>query len=127
MKGLRLFVRLAAADDAGAIGELLAAPYAIDPSAVDFVGRLIGDTVAVARTRRNDQTLAIEQIFVAPELRRKRVGTVLLSEIASWAAAHGVTQLVAAADTLPPRLAERAGFVPQNELLIRNVDQMRGR
>lgn len=124
MKGLRLHVRTTTAADDAALGELLrdsgTAPTG-DSASIGFIARLLGDPVACAGAVRDGDTLRIESIFVAPSLRRKRVGTILLSEIRTWALAHGVSRLTLAANAAPQQLATRAGFIRDGDSFVRSI------
>lgn len=123
-KGLRLYVRPATAADAAMLEQFVAdagASFHADDAAIDFVAKLIGDTAAFARTRRSGSDLALEQLVVAPHLRGKRVGTVLLSEIAAWGAANGVTRLTLAENVLPTEFVSQAGFIRRADSFVKSI------
>ena len=60
-----------------------------DASAVPecgLVGKLVGELVAVMSIRVTGDAIRIEDLLVAPELRRKRIGRVMLEELSGLAA-----------------------------------------
>lgn len=124
LKGLRLLVRPAAAEDETAVRQLdsITARWAFDASRNDFVGKLIGEVVALAIARRHADQLQIEELFVRSDLRGKRVATVLLREIAAWSEAHDVIGLTVRNGALPERFLERAGFKRIGDVFVRNID-----
>lgn len=124
MKGLRLFVRQAGAADASALASLLAhgsLSYTTAPESVDFIAKLLGETVATARLQRSGDAAEIASLFVHPELRGKRIATVLVSEISRWGTAQNVTRLTVRRELLPSRFLERAGFRHIDDLFVKDI------
>ena len=82
VRGQRLFIRPIGAQDHDAIHDFLARHGHENPDVPlsGAVGKLVGDLVAVAATTEIDDTLRLDDLFVAPELRRKRIGRVMIDE-----------------------------------------------
>lgn len=87
MRGQRLFIRELQADDRDAIRDFFArhGREGVEAPASGTIGKLVGDLVAVAGTSSDGDTVRVEQIFVAPELRRKRIGRFMLDEVVNIA------------------------------------------
>ncbi|MBV9496347.1 MAG: GNAT family N-acetyltransferase [Acidobacteria bacterium] len=47
-----------------------------------YIGKLVGQLVAVVAVTRLDEALRIDNVFVAEDLRRKRIGRFMLDETA---------------------------------------------
>ena len=83
-----------------------------------YIGKLVGELVAVlAVTPSEDGELRVENLVVAEELRRKRIGRFMLDEAARQA---GVT-LVIERPGEARAFFERVGFVQSDERLVRRV------
>jgi hypothetical protein len=122
MKGLRLHTRPATESDHDALERLLAGDYRPPASReVDFIAKLIGDPVAFARTRRLDDTLILEQLYVIPTLRHKRIGTVFLSEIGAWAVSNHFRRLQSDTEALPHDFLLRTGFEVKDQSFLKSL------
>ena len=93
MRGLRLYVRPIDSADASAVSAFLArhraaasAETASPVPAWGLLGKLLGDIVAVVALQITDDALRVDDIVVAPELRRKRIGRAMLREVEQLAA-----------------------------------------
>src|SRR5689334_9531930 len=94
MRGQRLFVRPIEPGDADTVRGFLAAhggrgalraPDAVPPCGL--IGKLLGELVAVMAIDLGETDgVRIRDLIVAPELRRKRIGRVMMSELESLAA-----------------------------------------
>ncbi len=106
MRGLRLFVRPFQAPDTDAVRaflDLSGEPYAIaEPQRVALVGKLLGDFVAWLALHDTGDALRIDQIVVAREVRRKRIGRAMIAEAAALATELGRSRL----EVSDPRGAE---------------------
>lgn len=113
MKGQRLFVRAMETSDHDGVRAFLG--YVPE---LGFIGKLVGELVAVlAVTPDGNDALRIENLFVADELRRKRIGRFMLEEAARQA---GVT-LVVEQPGEARAFFERVGFEPVGERLVRRA------
>ena len=115
MKGQHLFVRLARPEDLSEIRSFHQSEQMEDPPvSIDqpdspaeggvLIGKLVGDIVACLRFSRSGNTVRIESIHVARLLRRKRIGRLMISELARVAGAYGGKTIEA------PTEGDAAGF-----------------
>src|SRR5687767_467087 len=88
MRGLRLFVRPIDAADHPAVAEFLARqdPRTTLPPLFGLLGKLLGDIVAVAAVELTADALRLDDIIVARDLRKKRIGRVMIRELEELAA-----------------------------------------
>jgi GNAT superfamily N-acetyltransferase len=99
LKGQRLFIRLARAEDRDEIGSFYAEEQSVDSHAWleqdapggSLIGKLVGDVVAHLNFSRSDGSLSLEHIYVARLLRRKQIGRFMISELARLAGSEGAT------------------------------------
>ena len=82
MRGQRLFVRTIDTSDTSAVRDFLArhSERPLQVPARGLLGKLVGDLVAVMSISITAESVRIEDITVAKELRRKRIGRVMVSE-----------------------------------------------
>jgi ribosomal protein S18 acetylase RimI-like enzyme len=82
MRGQRLFVRAIGASDRAAVRDFLArhSERHLDSPARGLLGKLVGDLVAVMSISVTAESIRIDDITVAKELRRKRIGRVMVTE-----------------------------------------------
>jgi len=119
VKGQRLFVRPIDAADTDAV-RAFAAQYGGSPDPrAGLLGKLVGELVSVLSMEIEDDAVRIVDLVVAEELRRKRVGRVMLNELAALAAKLERTWLVA--DIANRAFLERVGFVEDGGLMRRRV------
>lgn len=113
MKGLRLFVRPIEPADAQMVGLFLERNRETAPSASvpawGLLGKLLGDIVAVISLTDQGEELRIDEIVVSRDLRKKRIGRVMIAEAAALAAKLEAGRLVAV-DEATPRFWQRVGF-----------------
>lgn len=82
MKGQRLFVRAIEESDRDAVQSFLAAEgHDAALPACGLLGKLVGDLVAVLEMQITADSVEVHEIVVARELRRKRIGRVMLAEL----------------------------------------------
>jgi len=81
LRGQHLYIRPIESGDTAAI-QRLAAAVTLPSPATGLVGKLLGETVSFALFElAGPGTLRIEMLFVAPELRRKRIGSAMMAEL----------------------------------------------
>lgn len=121
MKGQRLFVRPIDADDAAAIAAFLSHNSASGATpACGLVGKLVGELVAVLSMEVTETAVRLDDLVVAKELRRKRIGRVMMNELHALAAKLDRTRIEA------PRgrgdeFLQRVGFREEGGLWVRVV------
>jgi|SRR5579859_4492297 len=121
MKGQKLFVRPMEAADAEAVAEFLARESPVSPSPrAALLGKLVGNLVAVLAIDVTDDSVAIRDLVVARDLRRKRIGQFMIDELYALAAKMDREQLVLECGG-PKEFLERAGFFKDGERMVRRV------
>jgi GNAT superfamily N-acetyltransferase len=119
VKGQKLFVRPIEITDADAI-RAFAAQYGGSPEVRSgLVGKLVGDLAAVLSMELEASVVRIVDLVVAEELRRKRVGRVMLNELAALAAKLEREWLVA--DVAHAGFLRRVGFIEDEGVMRRRV------
>ncbi len=122
MRGQRLFVRPIDDQDHESVRAFLQrhADGALVPEC-GLVGKLVGELVAVMTIAVTNEAIRVDDLVVAPELRRKRIGRVMLDELDGLAAKMERNWLIVerARDAQP--FFERVGFVPEGERMVRRV------
>src|SRR3954452_2364079 len=119
MRGQKLFVRPIEAADREAIGAFLAShapPHAPVP-ACGLLGKLLGDIVAVLSMEITGDAVRVDDLVVAKDLRRKRIGRGMLAELDTLAAKMEREWLIAPKDH---EFLRRVGF-SGNDVLRRRV------
>jgi GNAT superfamily N-acetyltransferase len=119
VKGQKLFVRPIEASDTEAIREF-AARFGGSPEVRSgLVGKLVGDLAAVLSMELEDGAIRLLDLVVAEELRRKRVGRVMLNELAALAAKLEREWLVAG--VAHAEFLRRVGFIEDGGMMKRRV------
>jgi GNAT superfamily N-acetyltransferase len=119
VKGQKLFVRPIEITDADAI-RAFAAQYGGSPEVRSgLVGKLVGDLAAVLSMELEASAVRIVDLVVAEELRRKRVGRVMLNELAALAAKLEREWLVA--DVAHAGFLRCVGFIEEEGVMRRRV------
>ena len=122
MRGLRLYVRPIDSADASAVSAFLARHDAdVSPPAWGLLGKLLGDIVAVVALEITDDALRVEEIVVARELRRKRIGRAMLREVEQLAAKFDRRRVIVDDARGAQEFFRRVGFENEGERWIRNV------
>ena len=126
MRGQRLFVRPIESGDADAIRAFLSANGSPgDAPACGLLGKLVGDLVGVMAMEIADDGLHIENVVVASELRRKRIGRFLVDEAARLAAKIDRDRLVVQNENVLEKGAgeflRRVGFIMEDGVFVRRV------
>jgi len=95
-----------------------------DASAVPecgLVGKLVGELVAVMSIRVTGDAIRIEDLLVAPELRRKRIGRVMLEELNGLAAKMERDWLIVEEARGAGEFFKRVGFIESDNQMVRRV------
>ncbi len=129
LRGLRLYVRPIDAADASAVSAFLArhrsangraeaAPYV---PAWGLLGKLLGEIVAIVALQITDDALRVDEIVVAQDLRRKRIGRAMLREVEQLAAKFERTRVVVDDAGDAQEFFRRVGFENEGDRWIRVV------
>ena len=122
MRGQKLFIRPVEPADASGIDNFLAAEE--DPHsapALGLIGKLVGDIVALVALERDADALRITHVFVARELRRKRIGRYMLAEAAQLARGMNLPRLIVDAPGDAAGFLRQVGFVEEEGRMVRWV------
>lgn len=118
MKGLRLYVRPIEPADHAALGHLLGEK---SPPAWGLLGKLLGDVVAVVALEITDDAVRVGDICVARELRRKRIGRVMMREVEQLAAKFERRRIVVENARGAEEFFRRVGFENEGDRWVRVV------
>lgn len=124
MRGLRLYVRPIDSADSPAVSAFLsrhASDASGPPPAWGLLGKLLGDIVAVVALEITDDALRVDDIVVARELRRKRIGRAMLREVEQLAAKFDRRRVVVENAGEAEEFFRRVGFVSEGERWIRDL------
>ena len=122
MRGQRLFVRPIESGDAESIRAFLDANGSPgETPACGLLGKLVGDLVAVMAMEIADDGLHVENVVVARELRRKRIGRFLVDEAARLAEKMDRDRLVVVNDGGAGEFLRRVGFTMEDGVFVRRV------
>ena len=123
MRGQKLFVRAIESGDAAHLREFLAANASRDAvPACGLVGKLLGELVAVMAISYDEPAaVRIDDLLVARSLRRKRIGRVMIEELAHLAAKMERDWLIAEASGDAREFLSRVGFVERGNQMVRKV------
>lgn len=127
MKGVLLFVRAAEPEDAPRMASFWKAEgRAPVTGSSALIGFLLGDVAAWLSFDREGDDLLIQDLWVAQNLRRKRVARALLSELDGEALRIGAGRLVIRPDNEFIEAFRRLGFSDASEgVLVRSVERAR--
>ena len=123
MRGLRLFVRPIEASDHGAVGNFLSlqAGRSASVPAYGLLGKLLGDIVAVVAIEFTPDSVRIDDILVARDLRKKRIGRVMMNEVEVLAAKMDRKQLMVEDPRDAQEFFRHVGFRSEGERWVRDV------
>lgn|GEM_PF-3267988 len=122
MKGQYLFVRPAAAEDHGALDQLvIASGYRPQEGSDILIGKLAGSCVAALYFDTAPASeLVLCDLIVAPELRRKHIGTGMLAELERLGRSLGKTRIRTHSPSCP--FFMKAGFTLHGDVLQRAIE-----
>jgi ribosomal protein S18 acetylase RimI-like enzyme len=122
VRGLRLYVRPIERGDQEAIRAFLgAAKPATPPPACGLLGKLLGDIVAVVSLELTDDALRIDDLVVARELRKKRIGRAMLREVEGLARKFERERIVVDDAQDAQEFLRRVGFQIEGERWVRTI------
>ena len=119
MKGQKLFVRPIEASDFDAARAFAAQHGGSRDARAGLLGKLVGELVSVVWIEIEDDAVRVVDLVVAEELRRKRVGRVMLNELASLAKKLERNWLIA--DVKHAEFLRRVGFIEDQGVMKRRV------
>jgi len=121
LRGQRLFVRPIETGDREAVQAFLAAhgDGASTPE-TGLIGKLVGNLVAVLAMEVTPDSIRVDDLIVARELRRKQIGRVMLKELAELAAKMERDWLVVERGD-GREFLRRVGFVEEGVRMVRRV------
>lgn len=123
MRGLRLFVRPIDASDSEAVGKFLRGEER-EPGtapAIGLLGKLLGDIVAVVAIDLTPDALRVDDIYVARDLRKKRIGRVMMREVEQLAAKMDRRRVVVEDARDAHEFFRHVGFQSEGERWVRDV------
>ena len=121
MRGQRLFVRAIDFTDHDAVRAFLSSHGRTDIPACGLLGKLVGELVAVLEMQITPDAVFITDIVVKRELRRKRIGRVMLDELEQMAAKIERRRLVVDAKPDAAEFLQRVGFQREGARWVRDV------
>ena len=123
MRGLRLFVRPIDASDSEAVGKFLRGEERDSEAApaVGLLGKLLGDIVAVVAIDLTPDALRVDDIYVARDLRKKRIGRVMMREVEQLAAKMDRRRVVVEDAQGAHEFFRHVGFQSEGERWVRDV------
>ena len=123
MRGQRLFVRALEAGDAETVRDFLTAngdPHAVP--ACGLLGKLLGRVVAVMAIDVSEpDAVRIDSLLVARDLRRKRIGRVMINELETIASKMERDWLIMDPSADAREFLRRVGFVETGDRMMRKV------
>jgi len=126
MRGIRLLIRPATPYDTVEIEDFYRQESAENPDLqpLSIVGKLLGRIVAHAGAEPEGDSVRISTIHVAKELRRRRIGSTVLSELEKVAVNSGAKSLVVPAGSAV-RFFQSLGFIERDGMLHKMIPQAR--
>ena len=123
MRGQRLYVRPIEPGDSDAVRAFLVAHAERDAvPACGLLGKLLGQLVAVMAIDLSEADgIRVDELVVLPDLRRKRIGRVMMNELESLAAKMERDWLIAEAAEGARDFLRRVGFVDDGSRMVRRV------
>lgn len=123
MRGQKLFVRAIEAADSDALRTFLSTHGRSSIPDSGLLGKLLGELVAVVEMQITSDAVLIRDIVVKRELRRKRIGRIMLDELEQIAAKIERHQLVIADNIDSAEFLQRVGFQREGPRWVRTVRQ----
>jgi GNAT superfamily N-acetyltransferase len=119
VKGQKLFVRPIEAADFDAVRAFAAQHGGLPDTRSGLLGKLVGELVSVMSIDIEADAVRVVDLVVAEELRRKRVGRVMLNELAALAAKLERNWLIA--DVKHAEFLRHVGFTEDQGVMKRRV------
>jgi N-acetylglutamate synthase-like GNAT family acetyltransferase len=122
MRGQRLFVRKIENADRDAIRRFLEHQCdRTDIPAHGLLGKLAGDLVAVLAMQITPDAVEITDIVVAKDLRRKRIGRILVTEVEQMASTIERRKLIVEGQSEAPEFLRKVGFEQEGSRWVRRI------
>ena len=122
MRGQRLFIRPIEASDHATVSRFLAEETgAAAIPACGLLGKLVGELVAVVEIHLTADAIQIDNVVVARDLRRKRIGRFMIDEVAELAAKMDRRRLIVGEPAGADEFFQRTGFEREGARWIRYV------
>ena len=118
MKGLRLYVRPIETADHPAVRDFLGDAT---PPEWGLLGKLLGEIVAVVALDVTADALRVGDLFVARDLRRKRIGRAMMREVEQLAAKLEQSRIVVDDARGAQEFFRRVGFENEGDRWVRVV------
>jgi N-acetylglutamate synthase-like GNAT family acetyltransferase len=119
VKGQKLFVRPIEATDADAVRAFAAQHGGSPGTRSGLLGKLVGELVSVLAMDVEGDAVRVVDLVVAEELRRKRIGRVMLNELAALAKKLERNWLIA--DVKHAEFLRHVGFTEEQGVMKRRV------
>lgn len=123
MRGLRLFVRAIDSADHDVVRAFLSTHGRSRIPDCGLLGKLLGELVAVLEMQITPDAVLINDIVVKRELRRKRIGRVMLDELEQIAGKIERRRLVVDDADEAAEFLQRVGFQREGARWVRDVRQ----
>ena len=125
MRGLRLFVRPIDDADREAVCTFLDSQNGASRGAPasGLLGKLLGEIVAVVAIDLTGDALRVDDIVVARDLRKKRIGRVMMREVEQLAAKMDRTRVIVEDARGAGEFFRHVGFRNEGERWVRVVSQ----
>ena len=125
MRGQKLFVRPIEPGDAETVRQFFAVHARQNAvPACGLIGKLLGQLVAVMDIDLSAaDAIRVRDLLVARELRRKRIGRVMMNELEALAAKMERDWLIAEAAEDGREFLRRVGFVEDGNQMVRKVQR----
>lgn len=121
MRGQRLFVRAIDSADHDSVRAFLSSHGRSRIPACGLLGKLVGELVAVLEMQITSDAVLINDIVVKRDLRRKRIGRVMLDELEQIAAKIERQRLVIDDANEAAEFLQRVGFQREGGRWVRDV------
>lgn len=121
MRGQNLFIRPIESGDHEAVREFLKEHGGGEIPACGLLGKLAGELVAVAEFRLTAGAIQIDNVVVARDLRRKRIGRVMLDEVENLARKMDRSRLIVGEQPSNEDFFKHTGFEREGVRWIRYV------
>jgi GNAT superfamily N-acetyltransferase len=122
VRGQRLFIRPLDPQDLDAVRDFLGRHgHVAGMPKSGAIGKLVGELVAVAKTSESGDAIRLDDLFVAPELRKKRIGRFMVDELVNIARTMNRQRLIVEEPGDAAEFFRKVGFVQQGPQWERRV------